>query len=240
MKKLTALLLSALLIVPFLSSCSKDDDGPQMSVLATILPFWSEYGFAVQMDNGETMYPGNLRIKYEVKDEAQRAIIQFSKINEPVNGFTYNADIYNIADIETKGINIVTSSDEVLGTDGIEIVEAYIGGGYLNIEFNVNIDPYAKDQNHIVELVDNQINGEPKYTTHYPLELRFRRAHSLQGESGRKVSNIVCFELGKHNLEQIGCSGYELKYYGLDNNGNNDPEGTQMKSVKITPSSSNM
>ncbi|MBQ8645475.1 MAG: NigD-like N-terminal domain-containing protein [Bacteroidales bacterium] len=240
MKKLTALLLSALLVVPFISSCEKDDEGPQMSVLATVLPFWNEAGFAIQMDNGETMYPGKVRVNYKVKDEAQRAIIQFSKINTPIEGFTYNADIYNIVDLDTKEIKVAKSSDEKLGSDGIEIVEAFIGGGYLNIEFKVNIDPYSKEQTHVVELVDNQINGEPKFSTHYPLELRFRRAHSLQGEKGQTVSNIACFYLGRHTLDRLNCQGYELKFMGLDNDGKEDPEGSHMQSVKITPAASNL
>lgn len=235
MKKLTALLLLALVTIPFFSSCSKDDDAPTKSVLATIIPFWSNpYGFAIQLDNNETMYPSNMRVNYQPKEDATRAIIQFSELGETVTGFTYNVDIYGIAELETKEIKKVTSQDASLPADGIKVVGAYIGGGYLNIEFEVNIDPYNKEQGHVVELIDNQTNGEPLYTTHYPLELRFKRAHSIMGERGTTVSNIACFRIGTYDLSSLGCQGYEIKFIGLDKNGNNDPE-SRMESVKITP-----
>lgn len=233
MKKFTAILLCAMLVVPFISSCSKDDEGPTKSVLATILPFWNNVGFAIQVDDGSTMYPGKVRINYKAPDGAQRAIIHFSEINEPVQGFTYNIDIHNIQNLETKDIKVVTSSDEKLSGDGIEIVEAFVSGGYLNIEYKVSLDPYAKDQNHVIDLIDNMKDGEPVFTTHYPLELRFRRAHSLQGDRGETFNVIACFYLGKHSMSQLGCQGYELKYTGLGNN--DDPEGSEMLVYKVTP-----
>lgn len=234
MKKLAKFLLLAVLALPLLASCNKEDE-PTKSVLATILPYWNEVGFAIQLDNGESMYPAKVHVNYKAKEEAQRAIIFFSENSKPVAPFTYSVNIHGITELETKEIELASSSDDKLGEDGIEIVEAYIGGGYLNIEFKVNIDPYSKDQNHVISLVDNQINGEPKYTSHYPLELRFKRDHSVQDNRGVAVSNIACFYIGNYNLDRLDCEGYELKFLGLEDESNKDPEGVPMKSVKITP-----
>lgn len=234
MKKLVKILLLVALVLPILSSCNKDD-APKKSVLATILPYWNEVGFAIQMDNGETMYPSRVRINYKAKEEAQRAIILFSENSQPVAPFTYNVDIYGITELETKEIEYVTSPDEELSKNGIEIVDAYIGGGYLNIEYKVNIDPYSKNQSHIVSLVDNQIDGKPEYTTHFPLELRFKRDHSLQDGRGQTYTNIACFYIGNYSLKNLDCEGYEIKFFDLNSENEKDPESIQMKSVKVNP-----
>lgn len=234
MKKLVKILLFAALVLPVLVSCNKDDE-PKKSVLGTILPYFNEVGFAIQLDNGESMYPSRVHVNYQPKESAQRAIIYFTENNTPAAPFTYNVNIHGITEIETKEIELVSSSEEELSNDGIEIVEAYIGGGYINIEFKVNIDPYQKNQKHIVSLVDNQIGGEPKYDGYYPLELRFKRDHSLMDGKGQTVSNLVCFYIGSYNIDRLGCNGYEIKFTGLDSETNKDPEGKPMKSVKISP-----
>ncbi len=235
MRKLTKILLLAALVLPILASCSKEDDLPKKSVLATILPYWNEVGFAIQMDNGETMYPRKVHVNYEPEDDAQRAIILFTENSESAAPFTYNVDIHGITEILTKDVEFIKSSDEELSNDGIEIVEAYIGGGYLNIEFKVMIDPYAKNQEHVVSLIDNQIDGEPEYTTHYPLELRFKRGHSLMDNRGQAVTDIACFYIGNYSLDRYDCQGYEIKFTGLEDESDKDPEGTDMKSVLVEP-----
>lgn len=235
MKKFTKILLMAALTVPFLISCSKDDNnGPTYSVLATILPYWNDAGFAVQMDDEKTMFPGKVRFNYKPKEDAQRAIIAFSELNTPVQGFTINADIFSIHEIETKDIETALSEEDELGTDGIEVVEAYIGGGYLNIEFKVKVDPYDTDQKHVVSLVDNQIGGKPEYDTHYPLELRFKRAHALNEGRAQTVSNIACFYIGNYSLGSLGCEGYELKFKGIDGDADKDPDGKLNGSYKVS------
>lgn len=232
MRKLTKILLLAAVALPLLVSCNKEDQ-PTKSALATILPYWNEAGFTIMLDNGETMYPSRVMVDYKVKEEAQRAFILFTENSETVAPYTYNVDIHGITEIETRNIDLVTSSNENMGTDGIKVLNAYIGGGYLNIEFAVNVDPYSQNQKHVVTLVDNQIGGAPEYTSHYPLELRFKRDHKLEEGRGMTISSIACFRIGEYELGNLGCNGYELKFIGLENETGKDPDWTNMESVKV-------
>ncbi len=229
MRKLAKFLLMVAIALPILASCNKED-GPRQSVLATIQPFWNEAGFTILLDNGETMYPSRMMVNYKAPKEPTRAIILFSNDNPPVDSYTYSATIYGITDLETKEIDRASSSSDNLGKDGIKILNAFIGGGYINIEFAVNIDPYSQKQQHVISLVDNKIGGEPEYTTHYPLEFRFKRDHELEEGAGTTVSSIACFHIGNYDLGHLGCDGYELKFLGLEKN-----EDGEMQSVKLNP-----
>ena len=109
MKKLVKILLFAALVLPVLVSCNKDDE-PKKSALGTILPYFNEVGFAIQLDNGESMYPSRVHVNYQPKESAQRAIIYFTENNTPAAPFTYNVNIHGITEIETKEIELVSSS----------------------------------------------------------------------------------------------------------------------------------
>ena len=207
----------AVLAVPFMQSCNKPIDQPDQVALATIYsaPF-AAAGFYGQLDNGDRIYPSSIRVQYEPKAEPVRAIIYFKEIAEPVQGFTYNADIYSITELITQDIKTVTTAAADTLKDGVEITNAYIGGGYLNIEFKAYVDPYNTKQEVTVELQDMRIDGEPAYDSYYPLTLGFRCYPSLADGMGYEVSSIACFYIGDYySLDNLGCEGYEIKYKGL-------------------------
>ena len=218
MKKFTLFLLLAAICVPFLQSCNKSIDQPDQVALATIhsAPF-AGAGFYGLLDNGDKIYPGSVRVKYEPKAEPVRALLYFKELAEPVQGFQYNADIYNITELIPDNIKSFTTAAADTLKGGVEITNAYIGGGYLNIEFKAFIDPYNPNQAFFVELQDMRINGStPEYDSYYPLTLGFKCYPEFTDGTGYEVSSIACFYIGDdYSLGNLGCEGYELRYKGL-------------------------
>ena len=217
MKRFITTILAAILIVPFMQSCEKSGaEQPDKSVLATVLPYWNEVGFACQLDNGETLYPGKLRIKYEVNSEAaQRAIIYFSEINSPVQGFTYNADIFNIINVPTKEIETLKNAEDDIYKDALKVDKIAISGDYLNVEYTVLADPNTNNRNEVY-LFDNVSEGTPEYEDYYPLELKVKCTPSVSGSKGRPQSYLACFYIGAYKLSRLGCDGYHISYKDLD------------------------
>ena len=224
MKRFIAIILAAMLLVPVLQSCEKSDPGqPEKSVLATVLPYWNEVGFACQLDNGETLYPGKLRINYKVNSEiAQRAIIYFSEIKTPIQGFTYNADIFNIIDITTKeiqtlkgGLEEAFTYDSAIKLDGIAI-----SGNYINVEYSVMTDPSAPNQSVDIVLYDPydgmQETGDGGT---YHLCLGVKCNPSVTSSKAQLTSCIASFYVGSYSLSRLGCSGYTISYRDLDMKG---------------------
>ena len=221
MKRFLTIILAAMLIVPVMQSCEKSGaEQPEKSVLATVLPYWNEVGFACQLDNGETLYPGKLRIKYEVNSEiAQRAIIYFSEINTPIQGFTYNADIFDIINITTKDIETLKNAEDDIFTDAIKVDKIAISGDYLNVEYSVMVDPNTANQKVDICLFDNLINGTPEYDEYYPLELKVKCTPSVSANKGKLVSNMACFYIGSYRLNRLNCDGYQISYKDIESNG---------------------
>lgn len=213
MKKILAIILAAVMAAPMLQSCNKSDDQPDKQALVSIVPYWSPAGFACQLDNGETIYPGNMRCTYTVNQESiQRAIVYFKELSTPVTGFTYNADIFNVIDVTTKDIETLTNAANDTLTGSLKINDAVIGGGYLNVDFNVSISPYTSNQVLTISLVDNLINGEPEWTDYYPLELKFKSSVEIDPKQGQEVNSLACFHLGALDPDKLKCKGYLVTY----------------------------
>lgn len=232
MKRLFTVIMAALLVAPFMQSCdTADTEQPQNVVLATIVPYWSEAGFACIMDNEETIYPSKVRINYTVnQDQAQRALVYFTELNQPIQGFTYNADIFNIIDVTTKEIEVLTDPAVDTLTTPLQVNQIALGGNYFNVDFSVKIDPYATKQHVTISLIDNQTSGKPQYDEYYNLELKVKCTPELEGKAGQLVSSMACFavgNLGSNTLERLGCKGYRITYKDL-----NDDTG-ETKSIII-------
>ncbi len=232
MKRLTFFLLLAILSVPFMQSCNEPVQSADQVALVTIQPAaLTAAGFYGLLDNGDRLYPGYMRVEYEPKTEPVRALVYFKEIAEPVTGFKYNADIYNIQELLTQDIKVVNTAAADTLKDGIEILNAYIGGGYINIEFNAYVDPYNSKQEVTVELQDMQIDGMPSYDQYYPLTLGFKCRPALESGTGTLASGIACFYLGNdYSLDNLGCEGFNLLFKGLT-----DFETEGLESLIVTP-----
>ena len=217
MKKLTKILLIALMAIPFLQSCNAEVERADKAALVTVQKSLDPAGFYGILDNGERLYPGVMRVTYTPSKDMQRAIVYFSNLEEQRPGYEYNADVFNVAEVTTQHITQVTTPAADTLNNGIQITNAWIGGGFLNVEFQINVEMY-NTTNLTVALQDMMIDREEEFTgEYYPLELGFRAYPAIENGAGSTVSSMACFYLGDmYSLESLGCKGYEIKYRSLN------------------------
>ena len=145
--------------VSFLQSCTTDYEQADKAVLVTVQKSLNPAGFYGVLDNGDRLYPGAMRVAYTPTNDLQRAIIYFSDIEgEPLEGYKYNADVFNVAEVTTKRITQVMTPEADTLTNGLKITNAWIGGGFLNVEFQVNVEPYLT-KSLTVALQDMMLDG---------------------------------------------------------------------------------
>ena len=217
MRKFAKFLLMAALTIPFLQSCNTTYEQADQAALVTVQKSLDPAGFYGILDNGERLYPGVMRVSYTPSNDLQRAIIYFSELEEPREGFAYNADVFNVAEVATQHITRVRTPEADTLTNGLRITNAWIGGGFLNVEFQVNVDQYLT-KSLTVALQDMMIDGptEPN-GDYYPLELGFKCYPDLENGVGTTISTMACFWLGdEYNLNELGRKGFEIRYQGID------------------------
>ncbi len=233
MRKLTKILLIAVLAIPFMQSCNSTIEQADKAVLVTVQRSLDPAGFYGILDNGERLYPGVMRVSYTPSNDLQRAIIYFSELEEPREGYAYNADVFNVAEVETQRITRVTSAEADTLKNGLQITNAWIGGGFLNVEFQVNIDRYTTTK-FSAALQSMEIDGpvEPE-DGYYPLTLGFSCYPELENGVGTTISTMASFWLGNgYSLEDLGCQGYKIKYMDLNSFAG---AGENMQSKIVTP-----
>lgn len=217
MKKAVKILLLAVFAITFLQSCNSEWEQADQAALVTVQKSLNTAGFYGILDNGERLYPGVMRVTYTPSNDLQRAIVYFSELEEPIEGYKYNADVFNVAEITTKHITQVLTPEADTLTNGLQITNAWIGGGFLNVEFQVNVEPYLT-KHFTVALQDMMIDGETEPENGlYPLELGFKCYPTIDNGVGTTISTMACFYLGEeYNLENLGCKGYKINYRGLN------------------------
>ncbi|MEF9931313.1 MAG: NigD-like C-terminal domain-containing protein, partial [Bacteroidales bacterium] len=173
MKKIKLFLLLAVLTAPFLQSCNDKIDQPSQYALVTIKTTahaGSQNSYYGILDNDDKIYVGNNRVGNYKPIDGQRALMYFTPLETPVAGYKYNADVYYVENILTKPTILLNDKQyDTLGTDNISITRAWIGGDYLNIEFAVLTNGVA---NHIINLVDNQLEKLEQLPGYITLDLR--------------------------------------------------------------------
>jgi hypothetical protein len=145
----------------------------------------------------------------------QRAIIYFNVLSTAMSGYDYNAQITAIEDILTKNVTVVTTAaQDTLGTDGIKIVNAWIAGGYLNMQVQMY---YGGTVQHFISLEDNQYNPIPaeQNADYVCLELR-HNARNDSRQSGTLATGYVCFKLANYDPNSQGKNGIYLRYTQID------------------------
>ena len=227
MRKLTTFLMMALMAVPFLQSCSHEFEQADQAALVTVKKSLNAAGFYGILDNGQKLYPGNMRVSYTPSNDLQRAIVYFAELSEPREGYAYNADVFNVAEVTTKNIIPVETAEADTLTNGIEITEIWVSGGFLNVEFKMNVEQYYTT--HLtVDLQDMLIDGTPEIDNgYYPLELGFKSYPELENGLGTTYTTMACFYLGDYSLDNLGCEGYKIKYRSL-NSSSEEPDAYKL------------
>ncbi|HNY06184.1 MAG TPA: NigD-like C-terminal domain-containing protein [Candidatus Egerieousia sp.] len=219
--KITKILSLAVMLVAgiIFTGCSWNDnnnDGGNNLALVTIRVNTDKSVWGLTDDNKKIYFnPSSTVLSKYTAVAGQRAIVYFNILSAAVSGYDYNAQVTAIEDVLTKNVTAVsTAEQDTLGTDGIKIVNAWIAGGFLNMQVQMY---YSGTAQHLISLEDNQYNpldAEQK-TDYVCLELR-HNARKDGRQTGTLATGYVCFRLSDYDPDNQGKSGIYLRYTPLD------------------------
>ncbi len=179
MKKLSLLLLSIFSLIG-LSSCNdSDSDYPGYAYFVTVKAA-SESAYYFMMDDDKTIYPGNVsRIPNYKPVDNQRAILLFNLLNEPMTGFNYNAEIFDVQPIYSRDAEVMPQEDiDQLANDGIEVYRGMYTPHYLTIPVTYSTTKTVKHEFYLVA-AEEEVDS-PEQSELFILELR----HDAKGDQG--------------------------------------------------------
>lgn len=208
-QKMTFVTLMLLfLTTPMLQSCLDDwnNDYNTLFAIGTVEVIeGKDYYFA--LDEGSKLYPSDTSYvhNYTVAD-GQRAFIYFSKLDEKLPGYDYNAQINHIENILTKDIYFMPAEKaDSIGDDRINATDFWITGDYLNIKYQF-YHSNNEEKKHMLNLVVNEAStGENDKPDYVNLEFRHNAYNDSQLQLGTgmvsfKLDNIAGLMEGKKGL----------------------------------------
>lgn len=222
-------------------SCSDDDNNnaylryPNATV--TVKPTGNN-SFYLQLDDSTTLLPVNVTTPPFGSEKEQRALINFTKVNDPAEGYSYAVHINWIDSMLTKVMaeNLGAKNDSIYGTDPVEFLRNWVftEDGYLTICFRTL---FGGQEAHFVNLLSTNNPDDP-----YEVEFRHNAFNDPQyGEA----NGLVSFRLdslpdteGKTVNLKIkyksfsGNKSVEIKYNSRKTAGGK-PEVTMRNSLKI-------
>jgi len=193
-------------------SCLNDNDSdvPDYAAIATT-HVTSEADAAVttyyfQLDNEKTLIPISSSVGNFKAVEGQRVIIQYDIEETATAGYDYSIELFNIAEVLTKDIKLLTAENEKeMGHDAITVIKenSKMAGGYLNL----SISFVRGSSTATVNLVENTINPaeDSDYTV---LELRLNNPNS--DASNYSSHGLVSFKMADYNPTITGKKGIKV------------------------------
>jgi len=195
MKTLRFFLMAAVALstAMIFQSCLDDDDDNYWELrypnaLVTVKPV-SDDTFYLQLDDTTTLLPVN-RTSSPFGDKEVRALMNFSEVNEPSQGYSKAVYINWIDSILTKPMapDLALANDSVYGTDPVEMINDWVTiaeDGYLTLRFRTIWGDRQKA--HFVNLL---VSPDPEK----PYEVEFR--HNAFGDVyGSHADGLVAFKL---------------------------------------------
>lgn len=173
-------------------SCLDDDDDDwgrlYPNALVTVKPV-TDNSFFLQLDDKTTLLPTNISASPFGEKEV-RALVNFSKVDKPSEGYSYAVHINWIDSILTKQMapDLGLENDEIYGTDPVEMINDWVTiaeDGYLTLRFRTLYGNTGKA--HFVNLL---LSSNPDN----PYEVEFR--HNAYGDiHGVEGDGLVAFNL---------------------------------------------
>jgi hypothetical protein len=203
--KIIAFIFAIMTTMPILQSCLDDDDNSSDLLAISTINMISQDSkeFYFTLDDGKKMLPGDTTSihNYLVKD-GQRAFVYFNLLEEKKEGYDYNAKVQYIENILTKSvIPMDEQTTDSIGDDRINIVDMWLGGGYLNIEFQL-FGTQNIQKKHMLNLVRNERQDAPQEDADY-INLEFR--HNAYDDTPAYLGNgFVCFKLDNIDTTKKG------------------------------------
>lgn len=235
MKKLRFLLMATVGLFTALTfqSCLDDDDDNYWKLrypnaLVTVKPV-DGGSFFLQLDDSTTLLPTNLTSS-PYGDKEMRALVNFSDVDAPSEGYSKAVRINWIDSILTKPMapDLGAANDSIYGTDPVDIINDWVTiaeDGYLTLRFRTTWDYSGKA--HFVNLLPSQ---DPANS--YEVEFR----HNAYGDIyGREAYGLVAFKLD--SLPDTQGQTVKLKLKWKSYNGDKSAE-FNYNSRKSTASSS--
>lgn len=194
-------LLFALFTTVF-SACNDDDD-------YSLDKFWINYGtiqgdgrdFTILLDNGSTLQlAANLIPQYYAKDN-QRIIANYTILGErrTIGKKTYQIRLNSIYEVLSKKpvnksfLDEEETRQDSIGHDPIEVVDAWFGGKYLNINFDVAISGRYEEK-HFINLENDDVTVDPDGYVNVTLrhnDYDYARTYSGFGRVSFDISGLV-------------------------------------------------
>lgn len=201
-------LMLLILTTPMLQSCLDDWDNDYDTLFAIgTLEVIEGKDYYFKLDEGSKLYPSDTSYvhNYTVVD-GQRAFIYFSKLDEKLQGYDYNARINHIENILTKDIYFMPAEKaDSIGDDRINATDFWITGDYLNIKYQF-YHSNNQEKKHMLNLVVNEASsGESDKPEYLSLEFRHNAYNDSQLQLGTgmvsfKLDNIAGLMEGKKGL----------------------------------------
>ena len=203
------LLLSLLAIIPIVQSCDLDDDdgyslGNYVVALATVKATTGSSPYFI-LDNGEKLWPAAALVPYQGLADGTRIIGNFTILSDSLHGFDHYVRLNNYSTILTKNvINLTEANKDSIGDDPVRITDIWYGGGYINVEFDMNLPNTHK---HRVNLVKNTTKQYPSDGYEY-LEYRYNDMDDTTGYIGH---SIVSFWIDYPRLVNSALKGWKIR-----------------------------
>ncbi|MDO9154003.1 MAG: NigD-like protein [Paludibacter sp.] len=196
MKKLFLLLLPFLL----LTSCDKDDDNYSLDHywvdIATLNNPDNSSFFFFTLDDSTRLWTAASALKYYRPKDGQRAIVNYTILNDKPASSGYNHDVKlnDVYEVLTKNIfNLTPATADSIGNDYITIEDIWIGSNFLNVEF-------VYQGGHKIHYI-NLVSDNSKTYTDGKIHLEFR--HNSNGD----YPSIYRWGMVSFNLKSLQVAG---------------------------------
>ena len=212
MKKFGLLLLAAFAAAGLASCNSSKSEGPTVQSFVTVHKgFGSDYWF--ETDAGRTVWPGDKsRIGSYEAVEGARALIYYSLLDMPAEGYTYNAALYGIVSVTSALAEVVDTQEKLdaMKEDPIVGAGGQLVGGWIN--FIVRYVASSGDASvHKFHLIVNE-TAEPVRTKEGYLNLELR--HDAGSEHiGTYYDRALSFNTASIAELLEGKEGIIVSYY---------------------------
>lgn len=218
MKKMLLFLPAAILIAALTVACDDDNcsDYPTEAAMITLRTIDAsapeKAPYYIQFDNGLKGYPSETYVTGYIPDDGKRAIVSYRPIERKPEGYDLGMRIYNIDEVLTKeAIRLTEENAEEVGDDRIDILNAWVSGGYCNILFCFVTNG---SQRHLLNLVENTTSA-PEAPKEGYIDLEFRQ-NAYGDTSGYGYRGYVSFRLGDYDPAVTGAKGVRIHYTGLN------------------------
>lgn len=211
MKRLNLYLSAiALMGVFMLQACDDDNSLGKFYVRMATVHAIGGSSYYLETDNGKTLWPSATAIPQYKPVDGQRVIADYTPLGT-LQEYDEAIRVNYLYNVLTKQVEELTAeNEEVFGNDPARIRAMWIGGNYLNIQFEFNV-PYQKA--HRVSLVWNTTTDKPLIDDegYINLEYRYNNQADISPYVRRSFVSYNLLEYGPNSTTLEGVAGLKVK-----------------------------